>query len=115
MLLHPTFCISAAQVVLFAQNSLLVICATTVALTFFFWESIYFLWDGRLISVLHAVIVLTAAMSRIASVGTAIVVEKDWIVVLAEGDLNQLASKQGSICNYFIIILLACSVDQGLS
>jgi iron-regulated transporter 1 len=93
MLLQLTFCISAAQVGLFAQNSLLVICATTVALTFFFWDSIYFLWDGRVILVLQGIIVLTAAMSRIAGVGTTIVVEKDWIVVLAEGDLNLLASK----------------------
>jgi iron-regulated transporter 1 len=78
---------------IFAQNSLLVICATTVALTFFFWDSIYFLWDGRVVIVLQSIIVLTAAMSRLASVGTTIVVEKDWIVVLAEGDLNRLASK----------------------
>lgn len=78
---------------IFAQNSLLVICATTVALTFFFWDSIYFLWDGRVIIVLQSIIVLTAAMSRLASVGTTIVVEKDWIVVLAGGDLNHLASK----------------------
>jgi len=78
---------------IFAQNSLLAICATTVALTFFFWDSIYFLWDGRVIIVLQSIIVLTAAMSRLASVGTTIVVEKDWIVVLAEGNLNHLASK----------------------
>jgi hypothetical protein len=32
-------------------------------------------------------------MSNLASVGTTIVVEKDWIVVLAEGDSNNLASK----------------------
>lgn len=79
--------------VLIAQNSLLIICATTVALTFFFWDSVYFLWDGHGIIVLQSVIVLTAAMSHLASIGTTIVVEKDWIVVLAEGDLNNLASK----------------------
>ena len=78
---------------IFAQNSLLVICATTLALTLFFWDSIYFLWDGHVVIVLQSVIVLTAAMSRLASVGTAIIVEKDWIVVVAEGDLNRLASK----------------------
>lgn len=79
--------------VVFAQNSLLVICATTVALTFFFWDSIYYLWDGGVLIVLQSIIVLTAAMSRVASVGTTIIVEKDWIIVLAEGDVNNLASK----------------------
>jgi iron-regulated transporter 1 len=80
-------------VVLLAQNLLLVICATTVALTFFFWDSLDFLWDGGVIIILQSIIVFTAAMSHLASVGTIIVVEKDWIVVLAEGDLNHLASK----------------------
>jgi hypothetical protein len=70
-----------------------VICATTVALTFFFWDSIYFMWDGHVIIVLKCIIVLTAAMSRLASVGTTKKKKKDWIVVLAEGNLNHLASK----------------------
>jgi iron-regulated transporter 1 len=93
VLLQPAFSISAVRVVVFAQNSLLVICATTIAFTFFFWDSICLLWDGRVLIILQGIIVLTAAISRIASVGTSIAVEKDWIVVLAEGDLHHLASK----------------------
>jgi iron-regulated transporter 1 len=103
MLLQASFYISAIQVALLAQNSLLLICATTVTLLFFFWDSIYSLWDGYFIIFLQSIIVLTAAMSRIASVGTTIIVEKDWIIILAEGDLNHLASRWSSICHFLII------------
>jgi hypothetical protein len=45
-------------------------------------------------------------MSCLASVGTTINADKDWIVVLAEGYSNYLASKWGYICHFIIVIIL---------
>jgi hypothetical protein len=73
---------------------------------FFFWGSIYYLWDGCVLIILPSIVVLTAVMSRFASIGTTIVAEKDGIVVLAEGSLNYLANKYAYICNFIIIIII---------
>ncbi|KAJ9575057.1 hypothetical protein L9F63_007792 [Diploptera punctata] len=83
--------LKAARLALLAQNTLLVICASTVAIMFENWEKVSTLWDGSLLIILQIVVVTTAALSRVASIGTSIVMQKDWIVVLANGDLNQLA------------------------
>jgi hypothetical protein len=45
-------------------------------------------------------------MSCLACVATTINAEEDWIVVLAEGYLNYLASKWGYICHFITVVIL---------
>ena len=89
---------------LLAQNALLVLCAATVAVMFENWDSVSTLWSGNLLIILQAVVVVTAALSRVASIGTTIVMQKDWIVVLANGDLNHLASRYGYVVFFHLLL-----------
>ena len=79
------------------QNTFLVVCASTVAVMFVDWQSVSTLWSGKLLILLQIAVILTAAISQVASIGTKIVMQKDWIVVLADGDLNHLASRYGCV------------------
>ncbi|PSN34502.1 hypothetical protein C0J52_13402 [Blattella germanica] len=83
--------LKAVRIALVVQNSMLVVCAATVAILFGCWDDILAVWDGNLLIVLQTVIVLTASISRVASIASMIIMQKDWIVVLANGDLNHLA------------------------
>lgn len=69
------------------QNSLLLMCVTTVIM-FLFRVSVHFLWVGGVLVFVKSIILLTAAMSRTTSIA-----EKYWIIILAEGNLNHVASR----------------------
>jgi hypothetical protein len=61
-------------------------CATTVIM--FLFGVHLFLWVGGVLIFTKSIILLTAAMSHIANIA-----DKDRIIILAEGNLNHLASR----------------------
>ena len=110
------FIFTAAQfIAILAQNFLLIVGAVCVALTFYFrktlatesihyifmlvnlpsanWIFPYFVVDGWGLTCACSLIVIICTMAHLASVASSIVVYKDWIVIIADGDTQQLASK----------------------
>ena len=110
------FIFTAAQfIAILAQNFLLIVGAVCVALTFYFrktlatesihyifmlvnlpsanWIFPYFVVDGWGLTCACSLIVIICTMAQLASVASSIVVYKDWIVIIADGDTQQLASK----------------------
>jgi iron-regulated transporter 1 len=92
--MNPTiFVISAARYSLVIQNCAVILGATTLAFTLHFRSDIKSVWSGGLEYTLYAVIIFIALIAELASVANKIALEKDWIVVLAGGDVKRLASE----------------------
>jgi hypothetical protein len=60
----------------------------------FFWLDGLNTWPEVFATVVPVVVILLAVVADLASVGSRIAVEKDWIVVIANNDNDQLARDQ---------------------
>jgi hypothetical protein len=60
----------------------------------FFWLDGLTTWPEVFATVVPVVVILLAVVADLASVGSRIAVEKDWIVVIANNDNDQLARDQ---------------------
>ena len=80
----------AAQVFLSTQNISVALCCTILGV--FFWDSLYDDWDDWVSYMVSAIVIIVATVANLSAVGSKIVVEKDWIVVIADGDNNRLAN-----------------------
>ncbi|XP_046645830.1 solute carrier family 40 member 1-like [Daphnia pulicaria] len=87
----------AARVSLSVQNLLVVTCSVCVAVTFYFKETLVAEVDGWGLTAACSVIVILGTLAHLASVGSSIVVYKDWIAIIAEGDSQTLA-RMNSTC-----------------
>lgn len=80
---------------LIVQNGLLSLSSVAMALMF------YFNWNVCLnmvvFSVLSVVVIFLAAGANLATVANTISIEKDWVVVIADGNIDTLAGKQGMV------------------
>ncbi len=81
------------RVSLFIQNLAVAICAITVYLVLHFYAEIQVMLDGQLQHICEAIIIGSALLAYLASMAYKIAIEKDWIVVIASGNTNQLASE----------------------
>nr|CAH0102249.1 unnamed protein product [Daphnia galeata] len=86
-----------ARISLAAQNILVVTCSVCVALTFYFRELLVTEADGWGLTAACSIVVILGTLAHLASVGSSIVVYKDWIVIIAEGDSQTLA-RMNSTC-----------------
>ena len=75
------------------QNTSVALCATTVCLILIFETTIDGIWNGYLYIIAIAGIITLAVIAELASVGYKVAIEKDWIVVVAQGNKSVLASK----------------------
>jgi hypothetical protein len=71
------------------QNLVVALCCGLLAA--FFWISS---WPEWVVTATPIVVILLAVVADLASVGSRIAVEKDWIVVIADNDNDQLARCQ---------------------
>ena len=74
---------------LLAQNKLLSLCAVLLALMFQLGWNVCL--NLAVFAALSALVVLLGSGSRLATVANTIAIEKDWVVVLADGNENSLA------------------------
>ncbi|KAK7794630.1 hypothetical protein R5R35_004426 [Gryllus longicercus] len=82
----------AVQIILILQNSLLIFSCITVVVMFKEWDFIVKTWNGILLRTLQAFVIVTASFSQLASTGTQIIIQKDWIIVICDGDMDLLAT-----------------------
>jgi len=87
----------AAQILLVIQNSCVLLDCVLLALYFQYYDAIL---EGEypwLTKVIPAVIMILALVANLASQGSKIVVEKDWIVVVAGENENRLAQLNSNL------------------
>ena len=53
------------------------------------------IWDGALIIICQATIIVLGTISSLASLAEKICIQKDWVVVVANSDKDVLASESG--------------------
>lgn len=82
----------AAQISLAVQNLLVVACSVCVGLTFYFREILVTEVSGWGLTAACSLIVILGTLANLASVASSIVVYKDWVVIIAGGDSQTLAS-----------------------
>jgi len=87
--------LTAARVFLTIQNTAVSLCALLLA-GFITFRSELEDQDGWVTSLVCVGAILLASVARLASSGTNIIIQKDWVVVIADGDTDHLA-KMNSI------------------
>lgn len=83
---------TAATVSIIVQNTAVSLGASVIALMFVYRTEIQPVWNGALTIVIYALIIIAAVIAKLASVTSDIAIERDWIVVLTDGDDRKLAS-----------------------
>ena len=91
-----------ARTAIIINNIFLAISAGGVCIHVWFDKDLITIWDGWLSIILQIVIIGTAVIADVASIGRTISIERDWIVVIC-GDVESLTSQ----CNYVLILILS--------
>ena len=81
---------------LFIQNSAVIASAVSILLRLHYEREILELLDGHLSRITEAVVIILAIVAMLASVGSKIAIEKDWIVVVAGTNRDKLANLNAS-------------------
>eukprot|EP00088_Acartia_fossae_P000793 TRINITY_DN10310_c0_g1_i1.p1 TRINITY_DN10310_c0_g1~~TRINITY_DN10310_c0_g1_i1.p1 ORF type:complete len:602 (+),score=157.62 TRINITY_DN10310_c0_g1_i1:114-1919(+) len=104
--------LTAARILLIIQNTCVIINCIILALFFLYNEDI----QERIVlyRVLEAIVIVFAILSNLASNGSQIVVEKDWIVCIANGDDNFLAILNSNFRTIDLCCLTFAPVVAGL-
>jgi len=96
--------LTTAKTFLGIQNSIVALCCTILAI--FFGLVGQEEWPEKATSALAPITIIFAVIANLASVGTKIAVEKDWIIVIADKDSDRLAKMNAT----FRTIDLLCSL-----
>jgi len=83
----------AAQSTLLVQNSSIVVCSILLTLLLYYQTQIDELWNGYLRITVLAIIILIDLIGNLGTEANKLALEKDWIVVIADGDEQKLSSK----------------------
>ncbi|CAL8094766.1 unnamed protein product [Orchesella dallaii] len=84
--------LKAARLTILIQNASVVIGAIMMAAAIYYKQDIMPIWNGGLQIVIYAVSIGIAIIAELASMANKIVLEKDWIVILADGNEKKLAN-----------------------
>ncbi len=103
--------LSAAKTFLLFQNIVIGICGAILAM--FFGLDGLNSWPDALITSVPIVITLLAVVVDLATVGSRITVEKDWIVVISDQDKDQLAKINSAFRMIDLLCLLVASASFG--
>lgn len=102
----------AAKVFLTVQN--LSVALSCAILGFYFWDEMEETFDSWVPWVVSVVVILIGTLANLASVGSKIVVEKDWIVVIAGGDNNKLAQMNSVFRTLDLSCLILAPILAGM-
>ena len=94
----------AAKTFLIIQNLFVAICCTILAT--FFWLDARTEWPDILVTLTPVLVIVLAVLADLASVGSRIAVEKDWIVVISGNDNDQLAKMNSVFRTIDLLCLL---------
>ncbi|XP_053639313.1 ferroportin isoform X2 [Cherax quadricarinatus] len=82
--------LTSAQVSLSIQNIMVCLCAALLVVIIT-QHHIFNAWDGWLLVIAEGLVILTACIARLGSLGSKLVIEKDWILIICGKDKNRLA------------------------
>jgi len=83
-------------------------------LAVFFWPELYGTWSDPVREAVPILTILLAVIANLASVGSKIAVEKDWIVVISGNDNNKLASMNSVFRTIDLLCLLVAPSLAGV-
>lgn len=101
----------AAQILLLVQNSACMLACCILAV-YFHYHCTLDIW--ALPELVAAAVMILALIASLASTGSRIVVEKDWIVIISQGDQNRLAHMNAVFRTIDLTCLTATPVLAGL-
>lgn len=104
--------LTSARVFLLIQNLVASICCAILAV--FFWPDLYETWSDPVREAVPIVAILLAIVANLASIGSKIAVEKDWIVVISGNDNNKLASMNSVFRTIDLLCLLVAPALAGV-
>ena len=81
------------------QKISVILCSIAIIATLMFMDTLDSMADGSLHHVVHAVVIALAIIAELSTMAyQRIELEKDWFVVITEGDESKLASMSASFC-----------------
>jgi len=83
--------LTAARAFLAAQNTAVSLCALLLAAFLTYRDHVPAELQGWAVTAVSVAAILLASLARLASTGTNIIIQKDWVVVIAAGDADRLA------------------------
>ena len=90
--MYTDILLSAARVTLLAQNLSVMACSIVLYFVITYKKEIESYWaNSGLLTLSYIIIITLAIVSQLASAGTTIAVERDWIVEICEKDTDLLA------------------------
>lgn len=81
-----------ARVALIVQNSFVVLCSILLICLIHYNEELESLWNGVGKTAILTSVIVVAVIANLGAEASKIALEKDWIVVLSDGDETKLAS-----------------------
>lgn len=91
----PSF--AAAQVSLALQNTFVALCACALCIHLSFRDPIVSLWNGWLLMLSYASIIIFAIFADVSSAARILIIERDWVVEICGEDNNRLAGDKTDV------------------
>ena len=99
----------AARTCLVVQNASVATCAIVLSVFLSHSDTLPAFWN----TVTVTVVIAFSSASKLASTGTTIVVQKDWLVVICDGDLDRLAAMNSVLRTIGLTTLILAPVAAG--
>ncbi|XP_013389675.1 solute carrier family 40 member 1 [Lingula anatina] len=87
----------AVRISLFIQNTAVILSAILLCIMFTLESHIMKTWEGGLFTLFAILVIVIADIAALASVATKICVERDWVVVMCQGNKGKLASLNATV------------------
>ena len=91
------------------QNASVATCAIVLSLFLSHSDSLSTIWNPVTVTV----VIAFSSASKLASTGTTIVVQKDWLVVICDGDLDRLAAMNSVLRTVGLTTFILAPVAAG--
>jgi len=101
--------LTAARTCLVVQNASVATCAIVLSVFLSHSDTLPAFWN----TVTVTVVIAFSSASKLASTGTTIVVQKDWLVVICDGDLDRLAAMNSVLRTIGLTTLILAPVAAG--
>ncbi|CAI9556870.1 unnamed protein product [Staurois parvus] len=86
-----------ARTSLAVQNISVIICGIILMVVFLYKDELLSMYQGWLLILCYILVILIADVANLASTAMSITIQRDWVVVIAGGDKNQLADMNATM------------------